>query len=66
MNLISPQPSEINIGEFHPVTVTTSVLPPSSPPPRKSKVNKPNVTIIEMKSEKKDLPKLTMQVWNKE
>ncbi|KAL7992759.1 hypothetical protein Chor_017015 [Crotalus horridus] len=61
INLISPQPSEINIGEFHPVTVTTSVLPPSSPPPPKSKVNKPNVTIIEMKSEKKDPPKLTMQ-----
>ncbi|ETE73524.1 hypothetical protein L345_00656, partial [Ophiophagus hannah] len=61
INLISPQPSEINIGEFHPVTVTTSVLPPFSPPPPKSKVNKPKVTIIEMKSEKKDPPKLTMQ-----
>uniref|UniRef100_A0A8C6VHJ6 KIAA0586 n=1 Tax=Naja naja TaxID=35670 RepID=A0A8C6VHJ6_NAJNA len=61
INLISPQPSEINIGEFHPVTVTTSVLPPSSPPTPKSKVNKPKVTIIEMKSEKKDPPKLTMQ-----
>ncbi|XP_026525973.1 protein TALPID3 [Notechis scutatus] len=61
INLISPQPSEINIGEFHPVTVTTSFLPPSSPPPPKSKVNKPKVTIIEMKSEKKDPPKLTMQ-----
>uniref|UniRef100_A0A8C5WZJ8 KIAA0586 n=1 Tax=Laticauda laticaudata TaxID=8630 RepID=A0A8C5WZJ8_LATLA len=61
INLISPQPSEINIGEFHPVTVTTSVLPPSSPPSPKSKVNKPKVTIIEMKSEKKDPPNLTIQ-----
>ncbi|XP_070606262.1 protein TALPID3 isoform X2 [Erythrolamprus reginae] len=61
INLILPQPSEINIGEFHPVTVATSILPPSSPPPPKSKVNKPSVTIIEMKSEKKDPPILTMQ-----
>ncbi|XP_032091892.1 protein TALPID3 isoform X1 [Thamnophis elegans] len=61
INLISSQPSEINIGEFHPVTVATSVLPPSSPSSPKSKMNKPSVTIIEMKSEKKDPPKLTMQ-----
>ncbi|XP_058018949.1 protein TALPID3 isoform X7 [Ahaetulla prasina] len=61
INLISPQPSEIKIGEFHPVTVATSILPPSSAPPSKSKVSKPSVTIIEMKSEKKDPPKLTMQ-----
>ncbi|KAM6462566.1 protein TALPID3 isoform 2-T2 [Liasis olivaceus] len=62
VNLISPQPAEINIGEFHPVTVTASVLPPTSPPRPKPRVKKPNITVIEMKSEKKDLPKLTVQM----
>ncbi|XP_063146541.1 protein TALPID3 isoform X2 [Candoia aspera] len=61
INLISPQPAEVNIGGFHPVTVTASVLPPSSPPRPKPRVKKPNITLVEMKSEKKDPPKLTVQ-----
>ncbi|XP_042308937.1 protein TALPID3 isoform X2 [Sceloporus undulatus] len=63
INGISPQPSGISIGEFHPVTVTTSVPPP---PPNLQKpqlnVKKPNIAVIHMKSEKKDPPKLTLQV----
>ncbi|XP_067319175.1 protein TALPID3 isoform X3 [Anolis sagrei] len=60
---IPPQPAGRSIGEFHPVTVTTSV-PPSHPPLQKPhlKVKKPNIAVIQMKSEKKDPPKLTLQV----
>ncbi|XP_053104548.1 protein TALPID3 isoform X2 [Hemicordylus capensis] len=57
---ISPQPAGIMIGEFHPVSVTTSV-PPAPPKPR-PKMKKPSIAVIEMKSEKKDPPKLTVQV----
>nr|XP_060611124.1 protein TALPID3 [Anolis sagrei ordinatus] len=59
---IPPQPAGRSIGEFHPVTVTTSV-PPSHPPLQKPdlKVKKPNIAVIQMKSEKKDPPKLTLQ-----
>lgn len=48
------------INKPHPVTVTTSI-PPSS---RKLEtgVKKPNVAVVEMKSEKKDPPQLSVQV----
>uniref|UniRef100_A0A8C0J1I0 KIAA0586 n=1 Tax=Chelonoidis abingdonii TaxID=106734 RepID=A0A8C0J1I0_CHEAB len=60
INGISPQPAGVIIGKPHPVTVTTSVLP-SSPKPQ-PKLKKPNIAVIEMRSEKKDPPKLTVQV----
>ncbi|XP_074852390.1 protein TALPID3 [Carettochelys insculpta] len=60
INSILPQPSGVTIGKPHPVTVTTSVLP--VPPKPQSKVKKPNIAVIEMRSEKKDPPKLTIQV----
>ncbi|CAI5764763.1 protein TALPID3 isoform X1 [Podarcis lilfordi] len=60
INSISSQPTGISIGDFHPLTVTSSVPPaPLKPQP---KVKKPNIGIIEMKLEKKDPPKLTVQV----
>ncbi|XP_073923997.1 protein TALPID3 isoform X6 [Castor canadensis] len=48
------------INKPHPITVTTSI-PPSS---RKveARVKKPNIAVVEMKSEKKDPPHLTVQV----
>nr|XP_016852753.1 PREDICTED: protein TALPID3 isoform X2 [Anolis carolinensis] len=60
---IPPQPAGKSIGEFHPLTVTTSV-PPSHPPLQKPepKAKKPNIAVIQMRSEKKDPPKLTLQV----
>ncbi|XP_067410975.1 protein TALPID3 isoform X2 [Emydura macquarii macquarii] len=60
INGISPQPAGLIIGKPHPVTVTTSVLP--APPKPQPKVKKPNIAVIEMRSEKKDPPKLTVQV----
>ncbi|KAM9147316.1 protein TALPID3 isoform 5-T6 [Pangshura tecta] len=60
INSISPQPAGVIIGKPHPVTVTTSVLP--APPKPQPKVKKPNIAVIEMRSEKKDPPKLTVQV----
>uniref|UniRef100_A0A452HM95 Uncharacterized protein n=1 Tax=Gopherus agassizii TaxID=38772 RepID=A0A452HM95_9SAUR len=60
INGISPQPAGVVIGKPHPVTVTTSVLP-TSPKPQ-PKLKKPNIAVIEMRSEKKDPPKLTVQV----
>ncbi|XP_044870160.1 protein TALPID3 isoform X4 [Mauremys mutica] len=60
INGISPQPAGIIIGKPHPVTVTTSVLP--APPKPQPKLKKPNIAVIEMRSEKKDPPKLTVQV----
>ncbi|XP_066468516.1 protein TALPID3 isoform X2 [Tiliqua scincoides] len=56
----SPQPAGIIIGEFHPVTVTSPV--PPAPPKPLPKGKKPNVALVEMRSEKKDPPKLTVQV----
>ncbi|XP_044292248.1 protein TALPID3 isoform X2 [Varanus komodoensis] len=56
---VSPQPAGANIGEFHPVTVAASVPPLPKP---QSRVKKPNAAVIEMKSEKRDPPKLTVQV----
>ncbi|KAL8168748.1 UNVERIFIED_CONTAM: hypothetical protein K2H54_015425, partial [Gekko kuhli] len=57
---ISPEPSGIIIGKFHPVTVTTSV--PPGPPKPQPHVQKPNIAVVEMKSEKRDPPKLSVQV----
>ncbi|XP_022346695.1 protein TALPID3 isoform X1 [Enhydra lutris kenyoni] len=56
----SMPPTGVIVNKPHPVTVTTS-LPPSS---RKMEtgIKKPNIAIIEMKSEKKDPPQLTVQV----
>lgn len=53
-------PTGVIVNKPHPVTVTTSI-PPSS---RKTEtgVKKPNIAVIEMKSEKKDPPQLTVQV----
>ncbi|XP_069321095.1 protein TALPID3 isoform X3 [Eulemur rufifrons] len=59
-NSDSMPPAGVIINKPHPVTVTTSI-PPSS---RKieSGVKKPNIAVVEMKSEKKDPPQLTVQV----
>ncbi|XP_030895708.1 protein TALPID3 [Leptonychotes weddellii] len=59
-NSDSMPPPSVIVNKPHPVTVTTSI-PPSS---RKTEIGikKPNIAIIEMKSEKKDPPQLTVQV----
>ncbi|XP_055989198.1 protein TALPID3 isoform X2 [Sorex fumeus] len=59
-NSESMPPAGIAVNKPHPITVTTSI-PPSS---RKieSGVKKPNIAVVEMKSEKKDPPQLTVQV----
>ncbi|XP_074400079.1 protein TALPID3 isoform X1 [Zonotrichia albicollis] len=56
----SVQPAGVIIDKPHPVTVTTS-LPPVSPKPP-VEVKKPNIAVIEMKSEKKEPPQLSVQV----
>ncbi|XP_059770303.1 protein TALPID3 isoform X2 [Balaenoptera ricei] len=59
-NSDSMPPAGVIVNKPHPVTVTTSI-PPSS---RKTEtgVKKPNIAVVEMKSEKKDPPQLTVQV----
>ncbi|XP_028645119.1 protein TALPID3 isoform X1 [Grammomys surdaster] len=59
-NSDSIPPAGVIVNKPHPVTVTTSI-PPSS---RKVKagVKKPNVAVVEMKSEKKDPPQLSVQI----
>ncbi|KAH0517156.1 Protein TALPID3 [Microtus ochrogaster] len=59
-NSDSAPPAGVLINKPHPVTVTTSI-PPSS---RKleARVKKPNVAVVEMKSEKKDPPQLSVQI----
>ncbi|XP_037688544.1 protein TALPID3 isoform X2 [Choloepus didactylus] len=59
-NSDSKPPAGVIMSKPHPITVTTSI-PPSS---RKTEtgVKKPNIAVVEMKSEKKDLPQLTVQV----
>nr|XP_039325269.1 protein TALPID3 isoform X2 [Saimiri boliviensis boliviensis] len=59
-NSDSMPPAGVIVSKPHPVTVTTSI-PPSS---RKIEtgVKKPNIAVVEMKSEKKDPPRLTVQV----
>ncbi|KAJ7402483.1 hypothetical protein BTVI_85948 [Pitangus sulphuratus] len=53
------QPAGIIEDKPHPVTVTTS-LPPVPKPP--AEIKKPNIAMIEMRSEKKDPPQLCVQV----
>ncbi|XP_059135132.1 protein TALPID3 [Peromyscus eremicus] len=59
-NSDSIPPAGVMVNKPHPVTVTTSI-PPSS---RKVEagVKKPNVAVVEMKSEKKDPPQLSVQM----
>lgn len=59
-NSDSVPPAGVIVNKPHPVTVTTSI-PPST---RKTgtEVKKPNIAVVEMKSEKKDPPQLTVQV----
>ncbi|NWW83972.1 TALD3 protein, partial [Rhynochetos jubatus] len=57
---ISLQPAGVVIGKPHPVTVTTSL--PQVPPKPPVEIKKPNIAVIEMRSEKKDPPQLSVQV----
>ncbi|KAF1497080.1 TALPID3 protein, partial [Eudyptula minor novaehollandiae] len=57
---VSLQPAGVVIGKPHPVTVTTSL--PQVPPKPPVEIKKPNIAVIEMRSEKKDLPQLSVQV----
>uniref|UniRef100_A0A8D2AMJ9 KIAA0586 n=1 Tax=Sciurus vulgaris TaxID=55149 RepID=A0A8D2AMJ9_SCIVU len=59
-NSDSVRPTGVIVNKPHPVTVTTSI-PPSS---RKVEtgVKKANIAVVEMKSEKKDPPQLSVQV----
>ncbi|XP_068048214.1 protein TALPID3 [Anomalospiza imberbis] len=54
------QPAGVIIDKPHPVTVTTSL--PQVPPKPPVEVKKPNIAVIEMRSEKKDPPQLSVQV----
>uniref|UniRef100_W5MSM9 Si:ch211-185a18.2 n=1 Tax=Lepisosteus oculatus TaxID=7918 RepID=W5MSM9_LEPOC len=56
----APQPSSVTTVQKQPVTVTTSV--PPCPPKPPAGARKPNVALLEMRSEKKDPPTLTVQV----
>ncbi|OXB72186.1 UNVERIFIED_CONTAM: hypothetical protein H355_016588 [Colinus virginianus] len=56
----SVQPAGVVMCKPHPVTVTTSLL--QVPPEPPTEVKKPNVAVIEMTSEKKDPPQLSVQV----
>ncbi|KFV58735.1 TALPID3 protein, partial [Gavia stellata] len=56
----SLQPAGVVIGKPHPVTVTASL--PQVPPKRPDETKKPNIAVIEMRSEKKDPPQLSVQV----
>ncbi|KFP16054.1 TALPID3 protein, partial [Egretta garzetta] len=57
---VSVQPAGVVIGKPHPVTVTTSL--PQVPPKPPAEIKKPNIAVIEMRSEKKDPPQLSVQV----
>ncbi|KAB0398365.1 hypothetical protein E2I00_019119, partial [Balaenoptera physalus] len=59
-NSDSMPPAGVIVNKPHPVTVTTSI-PPSSQK-TETGVKKPNIAVVEMKSEKKDPPQLTVQV----
>ncbi|XP_041121975.1 TALPID3 protein-like [Polyodon spathula] len=59
MDGMAPQPRGVIITSQHPVTVTTSI--PPSPSKQKTQVKKPTVAVIEMRSEQKDPPKLSVQ-----
>ncbi|XP_042720594.1 protein TALPID3 isoform X6 [Lagopus leucura] len=60
LNDISVQPAAVVTCTPHPVTVTTSI--PQVPPKPPAEVKKPNIAVIEMRSEKKDPPQLSVQV----
>ncbi|XP_061199607.1 protein TALPID3 isoform X3 [Neopsephotus bourkii] len=60
INDVSLLPAGVVIGKPHPITVTTSI--PEVPPKPSVEIKKPNIAVIEMKSEKKDPPKLSVQV----
>ncbi|XP_063803465.1 protein TALPID3 isoform X2 [Pseudophryne corroboree] len=55
----APLPSSVILGRPHPVTVNVSA-PPVSPKPQAMAV-KPKVAVVEMRSEKKDPPQLSVQ-----
>ncbi|KAM9652162.1 protein TALPID3 isoform 3-T3 [Morphnus guianensis] len=57
---LSLQPAGVVIGKPNPVTVTTSL--PQVPPKPPVEIKKPNIAVIEMRSEKKDPPQLSVQV----
>uniref|UniRef100_A0A8C3B653 KIAA0586 n=1 Tax=Cairina moschata TaxID=8855 RepID=A0A8C3B653_CAIMO len=57
---ISLQPAGVVIGKPHPVTVMTSL--PQVPPKPPVEIKKTNIAVIEMRSEKKDPPQLSVQV----
>uniref|UniRef100_A0A5F9CMT1 KIAA0586 n=1 Tax=Oryctolagus cuniculus TaxID=9986 RepID=A0A5F9CMT1_RABIT len=59
-NSDSIPPAGVIVNKPHPVTVITSI-PPSSQR-KETGVKKPNIAVVEMKSEKKDPPHLTVQV----
>ncbi|XP_061318408.1 protein TALPID3 isoform X3 [Pezoporus flaviventris] len=59
INNVSLLPAGVVIGKPHPVTVTTSI--PEVPPKPSVEIKKPNIAVIEMKSEKKDPPQLSVQ-----
>ncbi|XP_045057598.2 protein TALPID3 isoform X3 [Desmodus rotundus] len=59
-NSDSMPPAGVIVNKPHPITVTTSI-PPSSQKTGTG-VKKPNIAVVEMKSEKKDPPQLTVQV----
>lgn len=54
------QPAGVVVGKPHPVTVTTAL--PRVPPKPPDEIKKPNIAVIEMRSEKKDPPQLSVQV----
>ncbi|NWX04310.1 TALD3 protein, partial [Caloenas nicobarica] len=56
----SVQPAGVVLVKPHPVTVTTSL--PRVPPKPPDEIKKPNIAVIEMRSEKKDPPQLSVQV----
>ncbi|XP_005986497.1 protein TALPID3 isoform X3 [Latimeria chalumnae] len=58
---VGPKPSNMIITSApQPITVTTCI--PPSPSKSQTNIKKPNIAVIEMKSEKKDIPKLSIQV----
>ncbi|KAF1419622.1 TALPID3 protein, partial [Spheniscus mendiculus] len=57
---VSLQPAGVVIGKPHSVTVTTSL--PQVPPKPPVEIKKTNIAVIEMRSEKKDPPQLSVQV----
>ncbi|XP_040824564.1 protein TALPID3 [Ochotona curzoniae] len=59
-NSDSVPPAGVIVNKPHPVTVVTSI-PPSSQR-KEAAVKKPNIAVVEMKSERKDPPHLAVQV----